>query len=207
MAWLTILILQLSHSASSFFNMAPSCTDRHSQHIMRSPSRITKIPQRTTICLSHNTTDASPETTSSTLIQDPRLLAVDVVSIALASQLLGLADVLNDPTFWQQGGWFQPISPADSTSTLPTLVQRDSILTICWVLSALGWKGYNDGGEEELETSVRIGVSFIVLRLALRLAMSFVDLADFDVWDSIRQCYFAIILVGSFRFLYSQYIR
>jgi hypothetical protein len=134
-------------------------------------------------------------------------LAVDVVSIALASQLLGLADVLNDPTFWQQGGWFQPISPADSTSTLPTLVQRDSILTICWVLSALGWKGYSDSDEAELDTSVRIGVSFIVLRLALGFALPLVGLADFDVWDSIRQCYFAIILVGSFRFIYSQYIR
>jgi len=153
---------------------------------------------------SNNTTNV-PSETSSLLIQDPRLLAGDVVSIALASQLLGLVDVLNDPTFWQQGGWLQPISTTEST--LPILVQRDSILSICWLIAALGWKGYNDDNGSDLQRTVQIAAGFCVLRVALGFAVSLLGHADFVLWDIVRQCYFTIILVGTFRFLYSQYIR
>ena len=141
-------------------------------------------------------------------IQDTRLLAGDVISIALASQLLGLADTLNDPNFWQQGGWLQPISTTEFT--LSTLVQRDSILTICWLISALAWEGYSidDNTTEESQSSiVSIAATFCVLRVALGFVMSIVGHVDLDVWDSIRQCYFAILLVGSFRLLYSQYTK
>jgi hypothetical protein len=138
-------------------------------------------------------------------ISDSRLLLVDIVSIALAAQLLGLLDVLNDPTFLERGGWFQPISPVKST--LPELIQRDSILSLCWILSALGWKGYEvTDVEEDGGKTLLIASGFIVFRFAFETAISFAaGHRDFDVWEMIRQCYFAILLVGSFRFLYSRY--
>jgi hypothetical protein len=141
-------------------------------------------------------------------ISDPRLLVGDMISIALAAQLLGLVDVLNDPTFLQRGGWFQPISPVEST--LPVLVQRDSMLSICWILSALGWKGYeytsNVGGGVG-KTTLRIAAGFVGLCFLFDLVMSYVGQVSFDAWETIRQCYFALLLVGSFRFIYSQYNR
>lgn len=198
---LLTLVLQLPFLALAFVS-APLHNTRH-----RGDASINVSIQRTSPLLANNITDA-PTEESSLLIQDSTLLVVDVISIALASQLLGLADTLNDPEFWQQGGWLQPISTTEST--LPTLVQRDSILTICWLLAALTWKGYNnkeDESTDEVQLILQIATSFCALRVALGFVVSMLGHADFGVWDSIRQCYFTIILVGSFRFLYSQYIR
>lgn len=162
------------------------------------------VSHKTGRLFANNTTNVP--TNEDVVIQDTRLLAGDVISVALASQLLGLADTLNDPNFWKQGGWFQPMSATEST--LPTLVQRDSILTICWVISALAWKGYamNNKTAEESQSSIgSMAVTFCVLRVALGFIMSLVSHVDFDVWDTIRQCYYSIILIGSFRLLYNQY--
>lgn len=193
------LVLQLSFLAVAFVS-APL------RYTLSGTAPSIHVPDKRILLFAKNITDTSPKE-SSMLVQDSSLVAVDVVSIAMASQLLGLADTLNDPKFWQQGGWFQPMSAMEST--LPTLVQRESILTICWLLSALAWKGYNANETETHQSSIAsIAVTFCGLRVALGLAMSVLGgHVDFDVWDSIRQCYFAIVLVGSLRFLYSQYIR
>lgn len=195
-----LIVMQLPFSTSAFVNFSP-------RSVISTTSR-TPL-SRGTLLLANNATNIVPEPDS--LIQDSFLLVGDIVSIALASQLLGLVDVLNDASFWERGGWFQPISPTESTSTLPTLVQRDSMLTICWLLSALGCDSYkfddSDNNDTILSTTVRIAVGFCALRLALGFAMSLASHDDFDAWESIRQCYFTIILVGSFRFLYLQYTR
>ena len=199
-------MLFLLQMASAFVTPPMSVSRLVSYYFDTSHRHVPSIvaPKRQiTLFLANNSTESLSES-NSLLIQDSRLLVGDVVSIALASQLLGLVDVLNDPSFWQQGGWFQPMSTTQST--LPVMVQRDSVLTICWLLSALGLKGYNDS-ETDTSTLVQTAVSFCVVRVALGLGMSVVGHTDLGLWDSIRQCYFTIMLVGSFRFLYSQYTR
>jgi hypothetical protein len=159
----------------------------------------------TFLCASAKNSTGFSEFDSQLTISDSRLLLVDIVAISLAAELLGLVDVLIDPTFLERGGWFQPISPVEST--LPVLIQRDSIFSMCWILSALGWKGYEvTDVEEDFGKTLRIAAGFIALRFAFELAISYTaGHGDFDVWETIRQSYFVILLVGSFRFLYSRY--
>jgi hypothetical protein len=64
------------------------------------------------------------------LLIDPGLWISDFMALILASQLIGLLGVTNDPEFIQNGGWFQPI-PA-IPSTLDDLVQRISTFAILW---------------------------------------------------------------------------
>jgi hypothetical protein len=175
-------------------------------HTRGATFRRVSIPRSSTfLCaIAKNSTDFF-KSDSQLTVSESRLLLVDTVSIALTAQLLGLVDVLNDPTFLERGGWFQPISPVEST--LPVLIQRDSILSMCWILSALGWKGYEvTDVEENGRKTLRIAAGFIALRFAFETAISFgAGRLDFDVWETIQQCYFVILLVGSFRFLYTQY--
>ncbi|MGK3739892.1 MAG: hypothetical protein ACI8RD_003861 [Bacillariaceae sp.] len=64
------------------------------------------------------------------LLIDPGLWITDFMALILASQLIGLLGVINNPEFIQNGGWFQPI-PA-IPSTLDDLVQRISTFAILW---------------------------------------------------------------------------
>jgi hypothetical protein len=64
------------------------------------------------------------------LLIDPGLWISDFMALLLASQLIGLLGVINNPEFIQNGGWFQPI-PA-IPSTLNDLVQRISTFAILW---------------------------------------------------------------------------
>jgi hypothetical protein len=69
------------------------------------------------------------------VLEQPGLLITDTLAIAIASQLMGLLDVLNDPIFWSKGGWFQPLPVIPST--LGILVERFATLTVTWIGVAL----------------------------------------------------------------------
>jgi len=103
---------------------------------------------------------------SSTVIRDffyipeTRLLSGAICTLLMACQLLGLADVLNRPEFWTNGGIFQPISlgppdPVTGASTLLKLVQRDSIMSITWVLAALKNGAYDYAAIADNESLLR----------------------------------------------------
>jgi hypothetical protein len=84
-------------------------------------------------------TDAMPrqkeEDGPTIVLEQPGLLIADTVAIAIASQLVGLLDVLNDPIFWSMGGWLQPVPVIPST--LGILVERFATLTVTWIGVAL----------------------------------------------------------------------
>lgn len=205
-----ILLFCHSASVSSTFVSAPPKRAWHGVHSRGATTyqfRHVSIPHASTFLCANakNITDTS-KFDSHVEISDPRLLVGDIISVALAAQLLGLVDVLNGPSFLQRGGWFQPISPVEST--LPVLIQRDSILSICWILSALAWKGYEyTNVEKGVGKTLGIAAGFVGLRVLFDLVMSYAGHINFDAWETIRQCYFALLLVGSFRFIYSQYNR
>jgi hypothetical protein len=62
---------------------------------------------------------------------DPGLLVADFLGIALACQLTGLLDVINNPEFTQAGGWFQPIPIVPPT--LGVLVQHIAFVCSLWL--------------------------------------------------------------------------
>ena len=68
------------------------------------------------------------------LLMDSGLWISDFLAVILASQLIGLLDVVNNPEFTQNGGWLQPIPAVPST--LDDLVQRISSFAIMWAISS-----------------------------------------------------------------------
>jgi hypothetical protein len=66
---------------------------------------------------------------------DSTLIYTDIFAIVIACQLMGLIDVLNNPIFWENGGWIQPILLADSTSTLPIFLQRVAVNSVSYICS------------------------------------------------------------------------
>jgi len=132
-------------------------------------------------------------------IPEPRLLAVDLISVAIAAHLMAFADVMTDPL------QFAPPHP----SPLPALIQRDSLLTVCWVLSALSVNGYQQetvaSNLAVVKSTTKIATGFTVLRVVLGVvAAYFAASTTVDGWETARQCYITTITVGALRFFYGQ---
>jgi hypothetical protein len=143
-------------------------------------------------------------------VEDLGLLVGDIVAIFLASQLMGLLDVVNDPDFVRNGGWFQPIPAVPST--LGVLIERISTLSLVWILSALSEENsFSYTAVESEKASIlmafSIVVNFVALRLLLGWTLAFATNADFNFGILLRDCYFVTLLLPGFRFLYSQYVR
>ena len=154
------------------------------------------------------------------LFEQPGLLTADIFAIAIASQLMGLLDVLNDPDFWQNGGWFQSIPTVPTT--LGTLVQRFSALTITWVICAFFRGGYtnealesttsDDTKEDKIPPSIRssfnIWTSFCIIRLASGSVLAYVltqSVMDANLVGEIaRQCYVVGLTTFTARYLYAR---
>jgi len=67
------------------------------------------------------------------LIMDQGLWVSDFLAMVLASQLIGLLNIVNNPEWIRKGGWFQPIG---MPSTLDDLVLRISYFSIVWAVAA-----------------------------------------------------------------------
>jgi hypothetical protein len=143
-------------------------------------------------------------------VEDLGLLVGDIVAIVLASQLMGLLDVVNDPDFARNGGWFQPVPGVPST--LGVLIERISTLSLVWILSALSEENsFSYTAVESEKISILIAFiivfNFVALRLLLGWTLAFATNADFNFGILLRDCYFVALLLPGFRFLYSQYVR
>ena len=97
---------------------------------------------------------------------DPLLVYTDVFAVVIACQLLGLLDVLNDTTFWINGGWFQPITPITTeSSTLPIFLQRTASNAVCYIfITFVSIKGSYETGTalRSLDSILRVMISSIV---------------------------------------------
>lgn len=136
-------------------------------------------------------------------IPEPRLLAVDLIAVAIGVHLMAFADVMNDPL------QFAPPNP----SPLPLLMERDSLLSVCWVLSALTVNGYQQetvaSNAAVVKSTMKIAAGFALLRVALGVVSGYFipGVSNLDVWETARQCYITAITVGALRFFYGQYNR
>lgn len=97
------------------------------------------------------------------VVADSSLLAIDLVSILVACEILGIID---DVT---ANGWQTFLNPVtlNSFATLPLLIRRVSILSITWIVSSLKNKGYSlDAAKDEttvVKTVLRSFVEFSLL--------------------------------------------
>jgi hypothetical protein len=142
---------------------------------------------------------------------DPTLLVPDLLGVAVACELLGLLDAVNEPSFLQNGGWLQ--SAGGVPTTLPLLISRFSTNSVFWIASCFAISKYtsgkeNDGvisndndsksntkdtsnamasGQSAVGYALRIGALFCILRIALTLAVAVavaVATAGATGWDS-----------------------
>lgn len=150
-------------------------------------------------------------------IDDYGLIVGDIFAVIIASQLMGLLDVLNDPEFSRQGGWLQPIPAVPST--LGTLVERISTLSLLWLAAAFSEEeSYSFTAIEDEKSSIlvalTIAVNFVALRCILEVILGFATGSNFDgdilenarLGLALRDCYFVVLGLPAFRFLYTKYL-
>jgi hypothetical protein len=158
---------------------------------------------------------------------DPFLLVPDLLGVAVACELLGLLDAIQEPNFLENGGLLQSIGGIPTT--LPLLVTRFSTNSVFWIVSCLGISAIvNDSKSNTKDTSnvmasgqsavgyaLRIGAAFCLLRIALTLAVAaaVATAAGTTDWDSsttatvdallgvLRECYVVVLVTATTRYV------
>jgi hypothetical protein len=163
----------------------------------------------------HDDDDDNDEQTTTIMLVDLGLLATDFIAIILASQLIGLLDIINDPEFIRDGGWLQPIPTVPST--LGNLVRRSVTLCVLWIIATVTRNGLSQTTESICETTTQSSfwtkqewmllAIFCVLRVAvLGVGTSFEKSELYDlIMESFRECYILGLFTFALRFLYNQY--
>lgn len=168
------------------------------------------------------TTPLSPD---AQVLLDPGLWASDFLALILASQLIGLLNILNSPEFVANGGWFQPIPAVPST--LDELVQRISSFGIAWAIASASVVFFATMGttamtsSEDSETAIilkrnvpTVIVFGLLLFLGNGVAFGFqgadgltnTDGNQVIPWlDALRNCYYVGLSTSGLRFLYGRY--
>lgn len=146
---------------------------------------------------------------------DVPILVSDLLALAVAMQLLGLTNVLNDPTFWNQGGWLQPITPSGIAHTLPVVVQRFCLVGIAWFSSALvsgqGWS-LESSSSETRGSLIKLLVPFFgvllllegMVALATTTTVGGLELTQDVVLQTFQLWYFSAIALVAGRYLVRQ---
>ena len=135
-------------------------------------------------------------------IESSRLLLGDLITILLTCQLLGFADAIG-----LEGleGFLLPIT---MPTTMGTLVQRDAAISLAWVLAALKNESYLVASistdEAIIKSVLETFVDYCILRVGGALALAFVMHQPVDGMELLRQCWFKLLMLGSFRYLYAK---
>jgi hypothetical protein len=152
------------------------------------------------------TNDSGNNKDSLFLGEGPIVLS-DLLALAIAMQLLGLTNVLNDPTFWNQGGWLQPITSTGISNTLPVVVQRFCTVAISWLSAAFAGKGLVSGAT--LPEVGKLLVPFFAVLLLLEATVSTTTstggglplFAEDVVWQTFQLWYFSAIALMAGRYI------
>lgn len=199
--WIIVLTWMALLPGATPFATNPMNTPRCMQ--WTASRRFERLPS----CLhaSNNNNNATSAWDDKLNIDEPILVGVDVLAIFLSCQLMGLLDVLNDPSFWSNGGLLQPIPMIPAT--LDTLVQRTSAMSVSWIAAGILTGGYERKAVvgSFVATSGRLVAVYTVVRVVLALAAASGE--GIDMFDLIRQCYYPLLLNSAFRYIYSKSSR
>ena len=139
-----------------------------------------------------------------TKIQDRDLLAGDLLSLLLVAQLLGFTDAVLDPLFLPNGGFAAPIPVIPST--LGTMTTRLSGMDVAWILASLKSKGYNEEAIADDESALKCGLTIWLdhcsIRIIFALFLAFLSHSQVDGFDLLRQFWFTLPVMLSFRLIY-----
>ena len=140
---------------------------------------------------------------------DQGQLLCDTFAILIASQMIGLLDVVNDAEFVRNGGWLQPIPAVPST--LGSLVRRIALLSCLWFPpSLLRVTGNKDGmdldPQDGMTDTLYSVLLFAILRLGVAFFMNEIPLQEMELLNALRDCYMVALTTMSFRYLYRQYL-
>lgn len=142
-------------------------------------------------------------------IEDPRLLLGDMLFLLLTCLLLGFTDVLNTPSFWENGGFAQPVDLSPKgVSTLGTVVERDSVMSIAWVSSSIKHRGYTFAAVSDELTTIKccftILTDYSSLLIILALTTAFLTHSPVDPVEILRKSYYTILMLSAFRIAYGR---
>ena len=172
------------------------------------------------------TTTTTPLSPEASLLLDPGLWISDFLSLILASQLIGLLNILNSPEFIANGGWFQPIPAVPST--LDELVQRISMFGVAWAMASASvffvarttsTEALEQSSSEESDTSIilkknvqTLAVFGVLLLIGNGIVFGLGDSngnidgqSGIHLLDALRNCYYVGLSTSGLRFLYGRY--
>ncbi len=139
-------------------------------------------------------------------VEEPRLIACDLLAFLIVCEFIGLTDVLVSSGFWKQGGFLQPVTMS-SFSTVGLMIKRDSLMSICWILSSIYNRGYSYSAIATdigvIKSSFTIFTDYCSLLILSALAFAAAGHAPVDSFELVREAWFTILIVGGFRFAYS----
>lgn len=134
-------------------------------------------------------------------VQEPQLLVCDLFAILIACEILGLLD---DLAIDGIQSFMEPIT-FNSFSTLPLLIKRDSLLSICWILSSLkNGSFYDVAVADEISVIKSVFASFVdfcSLVIIYTLCSSYFSNQVADGNDLLRQVSTSLIILLSFRLM------
>jgi len=188
----------VSTSRPSMVNSSPPTISRH-------------LPTSSSTLFERSSNDNNEPTEDFLASVDSGLLFADIMAIAIACQLMGLLDVLGDPTFWTNGGWFQSIPAAPST--LPVLIQRFSLNCVFFVVVSLSLNNAYDDNNKSAASSQQIIISslqrsgvYAVLRIVmgalLSLMLSENPAFSMDMMQVLRECYVVALATTAARYIF-----
>jgi hypothetical protein len=140
-------------------------------------------------------------------MSDPRLLSGDLLFLLMINFLLQIANEVSNSNFWSNGGFGQPIAMPTS---LMTVIDRDSKMSISWVLAAIWNRSYSSSSISDDKTAIKIAlqvwVDYCSLRILLELGESFLFThSSISIWIIAREFWFTAVVMSFFRWAYSRF--
>jgi len=141
-------------------------------------------------------------------IPDPKLLAGELLFILMINFLLQIADEVGEPNFWYSGGFSQPMTL--SSTSLLDVIDRDSKMSISWILGALRQRSYSTSSVADdgtaIKVAVQVWVDYCSLRILLELGESLLFThSTISLWLIGREVWYTLIVMTFFRWAYSRF--
>lgn len=141
-------------------------------------------------------------------IPDPKLLAGDLLFILMINFLLQIANEVSEPNFWYSGGFSQPMTL--SSTSLLDVIDRDSKMSISWIIGALRQRSYSSSSVADDATAAKVAiqvwVDYCSLRILLELGESLLFThSTISVWLIGREVWYTLIVMTFFRLAYSRF--
>lgn len=176
----------------------------HSKRDPISPEKGGLEESRNNLNIEKKITDLTTNVSDFFSIQDSDLLFGDLFALTLTAQLLGFTDAVLDPTFIPNGGFSAPIPLIPST--LGIFLTRLSIMDIAWILASLKSRGYNvEAFADEMSAikcTLTIWLDHCSIRISIALLTAFGTHTYVDGIDLLRQVWFTLPIMISFRIIY-----